>query len=132
MIATTNKDTLIVETPRGPSIAGTRITVYSVMDLIKADWSRERILQFMPITARQLDAVYAYIEQHREEVERDYDRILRRSEELRARYKKIQLERSPFPPDLPAEEKRRLMLQRIAEMNQAAQSNNDHHDPSRP
>ena len=132
MIATTNQDALIVETPRGPSIAGTRITVYAVMELIKANWSRKRILQFMPITGRQLNAVYAYIERHREEVERDYERILRRSEELRAHYKKVQLERSPFPPDLPPAEKRRLMLQRIAEMNQAAQSNNDHHDPARP
>jgi uncharacterized protein (DUF433 family) len=122
---------LIEKTPRGPSIAGTRITVYSVMDYIKNNRSKEYILEMLPmITAEQLDAVYDYIEQHREEVERDYARILRRSEELQERYKKVQLERSPFPPDMPDEEKRKLMLQRIAEMKAAERTNNDHHHPA--
>jgi len=122
---------LIEETPRGPSIAGTRITIYSVMDYIKNNRSKEYILEMMPmITAEQLDAVYEYIEQHREQVEKDYDRILRRSEELQERYKKIQLERSPFPPGISDEEKRKLMRQRIAEMKAAAQANNDHHNPA--
>jgi uncharacterized protein (DUF433 family) len=118
---------LIEETPRGPSIAGTRITVYSIMDYIKNDRSKEYILARMPlITAEQLDAVYEYIEQHREEVERDYEAILRRSAELQEHYNKVWLERSPFPPDLPEEEKRKLMLQRIAEMTGQRRTNNDH------
>lgn len=122
---------LIEETPRGPSIAGTRITIYSVMDYIKNNRSKEYILERLPmITAEQLDAVYEYIEQHQEEVERDYARILRRSEELQERYKKIQLERSPFPPGISDEEKRKLMLQRIAEMKAATQTNNDLHNPA--
>ncbi len=122
---------LIEETPRGPSIAGTRITVYSVMDYIKNNRSKEYILEMLPlITAEQLDAVYEYIEQHREAVEKNYARILRRSEELQARYKKIQLERSPFPPGISDEEKRKLMRQRIAEMKAAAQASHDHHNPA--
>jgi uncharacterized protein (DUF433 family) len=131
MNTTTSANPLIVETPRGPSVAGTRITVYSLMDLIKADWSREQILQVMPlITAEQLDAVYEYIEQHREEVERDYARILRRSAELREHYEKVYRERSPFPPDMPPEEKRRLMVQKLEAMEQASQTpaRNGNHD----
>jgi uncharacterized protein (DUF433 family) len=88
---------LIEETLRGPSIAGTRITVYSVMEYLKGDWDRDFVKRVMVITDEQLDAVLEYIAQHKEEVERDYQRILRRSEELRAHYKKIQMERSPFP-----------------------------------
>ena len=38
MSAITTTNSLIVETPRGPSIAGTRITVYSVMDYIEIDY----------------------------------------------------------------------------------------------
>jgi len=123
---------LIEETPRGPSIAGTRITVYSVMDYLKGDWDRDFIKRVMVITDEQLDAVLEYIAQHKEEVERDYQRILRRSEELRAHYKKIQTERSPFPPDMPEEEKRALMRQRIAEMKQATQAKDDNHNTSGP
>jgi len=123
---------LIEETPRGPSIAGTRITVYSVMDYLKGDWDRDFVKRVMVITDEQLDAVLEYIAQHKEEVERDYQRILRRSEELRAHYKKIQMERSPFPPDMPEEEKRTLMRQRIAEMKKATQAKDDNHNTSGP
>lgn len=123
---------LIEETPRGPSIAGTRITVYSVMDYLKGDWDRDFVKRVMVITDEQLDAVLEYIAQHKEEVERDYQRILRRSEELRAHYKKIQMERSPFPPNMSEEEKRALMRQRIAEMQKTTQPNNDNHNSSGP
>ena len=37
----------------------------------------------MQITGEQLDAVIEYIEQHREEVERNYERILQREAEQR-------------------------------------------------
>lgn len=121
---------LIEETPRGPSIAGTRITIYSVMDYLKGDWDRDFVKRVMVITDEQLDAVLEYIALHKEKVEKDYQRILRRSEELRAHYKKIQMERSPFPPDMPEEEKRALMRQRIAELKQAAQANNGNHNSS--
>ena len=124
-----NNSSLIVEIPRGPSIAGTRITVYSVMDLIKANWSKERILQHMPITAEQLDAVYDYIAQHKAEVERDYARILQSSEELRAHYEQIFRERSPFPPEMPWEEQKKLMLQKAAEMK-AARDPDEKHPPA--
>ena len=121
---------LIEETPRGPSIAGTRITIYSVMDYLRGDWDRDFVKRVMAITDEQLDAVLEYIAQHKEEVERNYQRILRRSEELRARYKKLQMERSPFPPDMPEEEKRALMRQRIAEMKKGTQPTSEDHNTS--
>lgn len=65
----TTPEALIVETPRGPSLAGTRITVYSVMDYIKAGRSKYYIEQIMQLTPEQVDAVFAYVEQHREAVE---------------------------------------------------------------
>ena len=98
------------------------------MDYIKNNRSKEYILNRMPlITADQLDAVYEYIEQHREEVESEYEQILRRSAELEAQCQQVWLARAPYPPDLPEAEKRERMLQRIAEMKAAAQNNNGHH-----
>ena len=129
MNITTNNGALIVEIPRGPSIVGTRITVYSVMDLIKANWSNEMILQYMPITAAQLDAVHGYIVQQKEEVERDYERILRRSEELRAYYEEQNRARAPFPPEMPWEERKKLMLLKAAALK-AAQEKNGTHNPA--
>jgi uncharacterized protein (DUF433 family) len=125
----TTNNSLVIETPRGPSIAGTRITVYSIMDSIKAGWSKEEILQVMErVTPEQLDAVYEYIERHREQVEQDYARILRREAEARAKSEQIMRERSPFPPDMPWEERRKLMIQKLEAMKKAAQSQNGDHD----
>jgi uncharacterized protein (DUF433 family) len=130
MSETTNANPLIVETPRGPSIAGTRVTVYSVMDFFKKNRSREYILRRMPmITAEQLDAVYDYVEQHREEVELAYERILRRSEEARAESERIMRERTPDLFDLSPEELRRRLLQKLEEKQGAPRSQNGNHDP---
>jgi uncharacterized protein (DUF433 family) len=122
MSAITTTDSLIVETPRGPSIAGTRITVYSVMDYLKANRSWEHILQFLHVTPEQLDAAIEYIEQHWEEVERDYQSILRRSQELRGHYEKVFREHSPYPPDMPWEEKRKLLIQKLQVKYRASQA----------
>ncbi len=128
MNTTTNPEALIVETPRGPSLAGTRLTVYSMMDLIKAGRSRVYIRQMMLLTREQVDAVFDYIETHREAVEAEYARILEREALARAESERIMRERSSFPPDMPWEEKRKLIIQRLEERKQAAQTQNGNHD----
>lgn len=120
----TTTEALIVETPRGPSLAGTRITVYSVMDLIKAGRSKRYIERMMLLTPEQVKAVFEYVEQHREAVEAAYARILQREAEARAESERIMRERSPYPPDMPWEEKRKLMLQRLEAKKKAAQEHN--------
>jgi uncharacterized protein (DUF433 family) len=130
MSETTTNNSLVVETPRGPSIAGTRITVYSMMDYIKAQWSKEEILQVTPrITAEQLDAVYEYIEQHRDAVEQEYERILRREAAERAEAEKFMRERTPDLFDIPPEELRRRLIRRLEEKQKALQAQNGNHDP---
>jgi uncharacterized protein (DUF433 family) len=80
---------LIEETSRGPYVAGTRISIYAVMDYIKANRSKEYILEKLPIlNLAQLDAVYDYIEQHKEEVGRGYEAMVRRCAKLEARYRR--------------------------------------------
>jgi uncharacterized protein (DUF433 family) len=125
-MSTITTNSLIVETPRGPSIAGTRITIYAVMDYLKGNWSRHFTRQMLGITDEQLDAVLAYIAEHREEVERDYAAILCRAEELRARYEEQNRVRSPFPPGTSLEEQRQLMLQKLAARQNGA-DNGQHH-----
>src|SRR5947208_2360331 len=95
-----------------------------------ANWAKEHILQFMRLTTDQLDAVYEYIKENQEDVERSYERILHRSEELRSYYEAQNRARSPFPPEMPLEERRKLMLQKAAAMK-ASQAKNENHDPAR-
>lgn len=128
MTTATNTNALIVETPRGPSLAGTRITVYDVMDYLKGNWSRHFITHIMRITDEQLDAVLAYVAEHKEEVELEYAAILQREEELRVRYEKVFWERSRFTPDTPLEERRRILMQVLEEKKKkAAQSSSSDH-----
>ncbi|MEP7336563.1 MAG: DUF433 domain-containing protein [Acidobacteriota bacterium] len=125
MNAEATKPSLIVEIPRGPSLVGTRITVYSVMDYIKGGRSRAYIRQIMNMTDEQLDAVYEYVEQNKEQVEKDYARILAESEEERAYYEEKNRHRHPFPPDMPLEEQRRLMRQKLEQMKNAAEAKHE-------
>lgn len=121
MSTLSTKTSLIVETTRGPGLAGTRITVFSVMDYLKGAWSKDFIKQVMGISDAQLDAVLAYIAIHKEAVETEYTAIVRRSEERRAYYDQMFRERSPFPPHMPLEEQVTRMRQRLAEKHQASQ-----------
>jgi uncharacterized protein (DUF433 family) len=118
---TTTTEALIVETPRGPSIAGTRITVYSVMDLIKAGRSKRYIEQMMLLTPEQVDAVFEYVEQHREAVEEAYERILRREAEARAESERIMRERAPYLFELPPEELREFLIRKLEAKKKAWQ-----------
>jgi len=68
----------IINRGRGPEIAGTRITVYDVMDYYKDGWHRDRIAVLFRLSSRDIQAAIDYIEAHNEEVEAEYQKILDR------------------------------------------------------
>jgi uncharacterized protein (DUF433 family) len=68
----------ITDRGRGPEIAGTRITVYDVLDYHKHGWHRDRIASLFRISSRQVEAAIRYIEEHRDEVMADYREMLER------------------------------------------------------
>ena len=46
----------IIERGRGPEIAGSRITVFDVLDYLKAGWDSVQIALFFHLSTRQVDA----------------------------------------------------------------------------
>ena len=69
----------IINRGRGPEIAGTRITVYDVLDYRKHGWHRDRIASAVSAVVRgQIQAAFDYIDAHTDEVMADYQRILER------------------------------------------------------
>ena len=58
--------TAIIRTERGLTIAGTRITLYDVMDYWVAGRSVEVILTWLPLTEAELQVALDYIESNRE------------------------------------------------------------------
>jgi uncharacterized protein (DUF433 family) len=125
---TTTTEALIVETSRGPSLAGTRITVYSVMDYIKAGRSKYYIGQIMELTREQVDAVFDYVEAHRESVEAEYAHILQREAVARAESEKVLRERMPHLFEMSPEELRQHLIQKLAAKKQAAREQNGNHN----
>ena len=83
MSLTTATTTAIIRTERGLTIAGTRITLYDVMDYWVAGRSPAVILNWLPLTEAELQVALDYIEANRETVNAEYQAVLRTTAELR-------------------------------------------------
>jgi uncharacterized protein (DUF433 family) len=73
----------IVRTERGLTIAGTRITLYDVMDHLAAGWAPRQLLNWLPLTAAQLEAALSYIDANRTEVDAEYQAVLQDAQAMR-------------------------------------------------
>ena len=67
----------IIDRGRGPEIAGTRITVFDILDYQRLGWHHTLIAATLRISSDQVLAALRYIEEHAEEVEAVYRTILR-------------------------------------------------------
>jgi uncharacterized protein (DUF433 family) len=83
MISTFNDQSSVIRTERGLTIAGTRITLYDVMDYVSAQYPPKFIRAMLSLTDEQIDAALSYIQTHRVAVETEYQAVLQESEELR-------------------------------------------------
>lgn len=68
----------IIDRGRGPEIEGTRITVYDVMDYLEAGWRYDQIAGLFRLPPDDIQAAIDYIEAHKEQVVRVYQKILAR------------------------------------------------------
>jgi uncharacterized protein (DUF433 family) len=93
MPPTSNEQSAIIRTERGLTIAGTRITLYDVMDYVTAQYPSKFIQGLFELTEAQINNALAYIEAHRVEVEAEYQQVLREAEELRQYYEEQNRER---------------------------------------
>jgi uncharacterized protein (DUF433 family) len=108
MTQASNGQTAIIRTERGLTIAGTRITLYDVMDYMTAQYPPKFIRALFDLTEAQISAALSYIEANRAEVEAEYQLVLKESEELRQYYEEQNWERVariatlPPPPGMEA------------------------------
>src|SRR3990172_802142 len=75
--------TSVVRTERGLTISGARITIYQIMDYLKANWPPGLIRQWLDLTDKQITDVIDYINIHSDEVESEYQSVLTQAEENR-------------------------------------------------
>ena len=74
----------IVQTSRGPSVAGTRIALYDILDYVDNGWPPHLIAACLNLSPEQVRAALDYIETHHAEVEAQYQQVLREAKENRA------------------------------------------------
>ena len=68
----------IIDRGRGPEIAGTRITVYDVVDYLQEGWRYDQIAGLFRLPPEDIQAALQYIEDHKDEVMTAYRQILTR------------------------------------------------------
>jgi uncharacterized protein (DUF433 family) len=114
MIETTQDQTTVVRTCRGLSIAGTRITLYDIMDYVTQDWPPRLIQYWFNLSDKQITDVMDYIENNREEVEAEYKLVLEQAEEIRQYWEERNrdlFEKIATMPPKPGQEEIRAKLQ---------------------
>lgn len=88
MATTMNGHPTIIRTERGLSVAGTRITLYTILEYLHADWPPKLIQQWLDLSEQQWAGVLVYLDEHREEVEQEYQQVLRQADTLRTYWEK--------------------------------------------
>jgi uncharacterized protein (DUF433 family) len=88
----------VVDRGDGPKIAGTRITVYTVLDYLRAGRTRDWIAALLHLSSAQVQAAMDYIRDHDTQVNAEYAAIVARvakgnpaqvEEQLRANREKV-------------------------------------------
>ena len=114
MTAPLNNEAIIIRTERGLTIAGTRITLYDVMDYIIEKYPPKFIRAMLDLTDEQVTAALTFIEANRVEVEAEYHLVLKEAEELRQYYEEQnhdRIARIAAKPPKPGTEAIRAKLQ---------------------
>jgi uncharacterized protein (DUF433 family) len=93
MTPVSDKQATIIRTERGLTISGTRLTLYDVMDFLKAEYSPKLIRNRFNLTEDQINAAMSYIEANRAQIETEYQQVLQTREEIRSYWENRNRER---------------------------------------
>lgn len=96
---------VIIRTGRGPSVNGTRLTIYHIMDELKDGMTPEFVKGWYGLSDEQMAAILEYLRENKEELEEKYAEILRRAEEERRYWTERNKGRAALPGSPPADYK---------------------------
>lgn len=79
LIIETAMPNIIIDRGRGPEIAGTRITVFDIVDYLEMNWHHSAIAAWLRLSSNQVLAAMRYIEEHKTEVMAEYQEMVERA-----------------------------------------------------
>ncbi|MBZ8181132.1 DUF433 domain-containing protein [Oscillatoria salina] len=83
MIPEPTQQPAIVRTERGLTITGTRISLYDIFDLLKAQYPPKLIRDKFNLTDEQIQVALSYIQANKTQVEAEYQEVLQTRKEIR-------------------------------------------------
>jgi uncharacterized protein (DUF433 family) len=103
----TNEQEIIVRTDRGLAVSGTRITLYAILDYLHAEWPPKLIQDWLNLTDAQMAGVLAYLDEHRNEVEAEYQQVEQEAAKIREYWETRNHQRrtAPDPEQLTSEQR---------------------------
>src|SRR3990172_710805 len=105
----------VVRTDRGLSIAGTRITLYQLIDCLKADMSISEIRDIYRLTIKQISDVMEHIEKHHNEVEAEYQQVIEQAEKNKQYWESRNRERFEEIAKMPPKQEYKEAWERLQE-----------------
>ncbi len=103
----------VVRTSRGLSIIGTRITIYDILDYVHADWPPTLIQHWFNLTDQQIADVMAYLADHRDAVEAEYQQVLEQAAARRAYWEARNRDRLARLAQLPPKPGREAVIEKL-------------------
>jgi uncharacterized protein (DUF433 family) len=108
----------VVRTSRGLTVGGTRLTIYQLTDHFKEGDSDDLVQEWYRLSPQQLADIHGYIDEHREEVEAEYQEVLRNAEEDRRYWEERNRERFEEIERLPKTPEQQAIRAKIAELKE--------------
>lgn len=124
MEPTTTLHPTVIRTDVGLTIAGTRITLYDVLDYVTAGWPPRFIRDRFDLSEQQITDVMAYIQEHRAEVEAEYQTVVQIAEENQRYWEERNRERFARLAALPPSPEQAALRARLAAWKAQLQTTN--------
>jgi uncharacterized protein (DUF433 family) len=124
-ISTLDNRPAITRTERGLTIAGTRISLYDVMDFLKAQYPPKLIRDKFNLTDAQIKAALSYIEAYANQVEAEYQEVLQNREEIRLYWEEHNRERFARIAAMPHKPGQEALWAKLEEQKARRTANHD-------
>lgn len=111
---TPSKQPVVIRTERGLTVAGTRITLYDVMDYVLDGWPPRLIRDRLGLSEQQITGVMSYLETHRSEVEGEYRSVLQDAEQNRRYWEDHNRERLAWIATQPVQAGQHVLHEKLA------------------
>ena len=111
---------IVRRSDRGLCVAGTRITLYLIMDHLKEGWPPHLLCDQLLLSQEQMTQVMDYIEAHRAEFEAEYQEVVRKCAERERYWRERERERQQrTQPRQPRDAREAIIAARLAALRQA-------------